>query len=72
MREPGDTVFINLHLATMAGGYGEQRDGAVRVRDGRITWVGPRAADAALVSAAPPHLLLCVTFLAIGAEGRML
>ncbi|WP_426174254.1 imidazolonepropionase [Massilia sp. TWR1-2-2] len=43
MREPGDTVFVNLHLATMAGGYGEQRDGAVRVRDGRIAWVGPRA-----------------------------
>ncbi|MET0856190.1 MAG: imidazolonepropionase [Telluria sp.] len=43
MNEPGDTVFINLHLATMAGGYGEQRDGAVRVRDGRIAWVGPRA-----------------------------
>ncbi|PIL46278.1 imidazolonepropionase [Massilia eurypsychrophila] len=41
--EPGDTVFINLHLATMADGYGEQRDGAVRVHDGRIAWVGPRA-----------------------------
>ncbi|MFC0131189.1 imidazolonepropionase [Massilia eurypsychrophila] len=43
MMEPGDTVFINLHLATMADGYGEQRDGAVRVHDGRIAWVGPRA-----------------------------
>jgi imidazolonepropionase len=51
MMEPGDTVFINLHLATMADGYGEQRDGAVRVRDGRITWVGPRA-DAPLHGAA--------------------
>jgi imidazolonepropionase len=38
-----DTVFTNLHLATMVGGYGEQRDGAVRVRDGRIAWVGERA-----------------------------
>jgi imidazolonepropionase len=43
MREPVDTVFLNLHVATMVGGYGEQRDAAVRVRDGRITWVGPRA-----------------------------
>ncbi len=42
MRQAGDTVFTNLHLATMVGGYGEQRDGAVRVRDGRIVWVGAR------------------------------
>ena len=27
----------------MADGYGELRDGAVRVRDGRIAWLGPRA-----------------------------
>ena len=39
-----DTVFTNLHLASMADGYGELRDAAVRVRDGRIAWVGPRAA----------------------------
>ena len=37
------TVFTNLHLATMADGYGELRDGAVRVEQGRIVWVGPRA-----------------------------
>jgi imidazolonepropionase len=37
-----DAVFLNLHLATMADGYGELRDGAVRVQDGRIVWVGPR------------------------------
>jgi imidazolonepropionase len=43
MRQTGDTLFSNLHLATMVGGYGEQRDGAVLVRDGRIAWVGPRA-----------------------------
>jgi imidazolonepropionase len=36
------TVFINLHLATMADGYGEVRDGAVRVEQGRIAWAGPR------------------------------
>lgn len=39
----GVTVFTNLHLATMADGYGELRDGAVRVEQGRIVWVGPRA-----------------------------
>jgi imidazolonepropionase len=38
------TVFSNVHLATMAGGYGELRDGAVRVENGRIVRVGPRAA----------------------------
>jgi imidazolonepropionase len=43
MRQEGDAVFTNLHLATMVGGYGEQRDGAVRVANGRIVWVGPRA-----------------------------
>jgi imidazolonepropionase len=42
MSQAGDTVFVNLHLATMADGYGELRDGAVRVRDGRIAWAGPR------------------------------
>jgi imidazolonepropionase len=38
-----NTVFTNVHLATMADGYGELRDGAVRVEDGRIAWIGPRA-----------------------------
>jgi imidazolonepropionase len=38
-----DTVFTNAHLATMADGYGELRDGAVRVKGGRIAWLGPRA-----------------------------
>ena len=42
----GDIVFTNVHLATMADGIagcdGELRDGAVRVEDGRITWIGPR------------------------------
>jgi imidazolonepropionase len=36
-------VFTNVHLATMADGYGELRDGALRVEDGRIAWIGPRA-----------------------------
>lgn len=38
-----DIVFTNVHLATMADGYGELRDGAIAVADGRISWLGPRA-----------------------------
>ncbi|MBQ5961361.1 imidazolonepropionase [Massilia sp. ZL223] len=38
-----DLLFTNVHLATMAGGYGEQRDAALAVKDGRIAWIGPRA-----------------------------
>jgi imidazolonepropionase len=36
-------LISNVHLATMEGGYGELRDGAIAVRDGRISWLGPRA-----------------------------
>ncbi len=46
-----DLLFINVHLATMAGdgahdesGYGAILDGAIAVKDGRIAWLGPRAA----------------------------
>lgn len=67
-----DQVFVNAHLATMAAtadGYGELRDGAVRVKNGRIAWVGPRAAapldDADLVDCAgawiTPGLIDCHT-----------
>ncbi|WP_020651893.1 imidazolonepropionase [Massilia niastensis] len=38
-----DLLFTNVHLATMADGYGELRDGALAVKDGRIAWLGPRA-----------------------------
>jgi imidazolonepropionase len=38
-----DALFTNVHLATMEQGYGELRDGAIAVRDGRIAWLGPRA-----------------------------
>ena len=38
-----DTLFVNVHLATMAGGYGELRDGAIGVANGRIAWIGPAA-----------------------------
>jgi imidazolonepropionase len=48
--QPWDSLWINVHLATMAfkGSYGEIRDGAIGVRDGRIAWLGPR-------SELPPH-----------------
>ncbi|MPQ60058.1 imidazolonepropionase [Duganella sp. FT27W] len=41
-----DVLFTNVHLATMANddGYGEILDAAIAVRDGRIVWLGPRAA----------------------------
>ncbi len=35
-----DTLYTKVHLATMAGGYGELRDGAIGVRAGRIAWIG--------------------------------
>ncbi|MES2349901.1 MAG: imidazolonepropionase [Pseudomonadota bacterium] len=38
-----DVLFTNVHLATMAGGYGEIRDGAIAVKDGRIAWLGRQA-----------------------------
>ncbi|MEH6436979.1 imidazolonepropionase [Massilia sp. DD77] len=38
-----DLLFTNAHLATMAEGYGELRDAALAVKDGRIAWIGPRA-----------------------------
>ncbi|CAM5544496.1 imidazolonepropionase [Eoetvoesiella caeni] len=40
-----DALWLNVHLATMNApdGYGEIRDGAVAVRQGRIAWVGRRA-----------------------------
>ncbi|HYD61911.1 MAG TPA: imidazolonepropionase [Noviherbaspirillum sp.] len=41
-----DAVWVNVHLATMSspGSYGEIRDGAIAVHDGRIAWLGPRSA----------------------------
>ncbi len=40
-----EVLFTNVHLATMAAsadGYGEARDAAIGVADGRIAWIGPR------------------------------
>lgn len=48
-----DLLYTNIHLATMDGAaagagpadpYGEIRDAAIAVKDGRIAWLGPRAA----------------------------
>src|SRR5689334_13850207 len=40
-----DALWVDVNLATMdAEGYGEIRDGAIAVRDGRIAWVGERSA----------------------------
>ncbi|WP_343547703.1 imidazolonepropionase [Ralstonia sp.] len=41
-----DALWTNVHLATLAAdadGYGEIRDGAIAVKDGRIAWLGYRA-----------------------------
>ncbi|MES2319575.1 MAG: imidazolonepropionase [Pseudomonadota bacterium] len=37
-----DLLYTNVHLATMVDGYGELRDAAIGVTDGRIAWIGPR------------------------------
>ena len=37
-----DLLVTNVHLATMVDGYGEIRQGAIAVKDGRIAWLGPR------------------------------
>jgi imidazolonepropionase len=38
-----DSVWTNVHLATLADGDAEIRDAALAVREGRIAWLGPRA-----------------------------
>lgn len=35
-----DSLWINVHLATMVEGYGEIRDAAIAVKDGKIAWLG--------------------------------
>ena len=45
-----DMVLHNVHLATMEDGYGELRDAAIAVKDGRIAWLG--SADELPVSGA--------------------
>lgn len=50
-----DSLWLNVHLATLCadegaaiphganGGYGEIRDGAIAVKDGKIAWLGAQA-----------------------------
>jgi len=41
-----DAIWLNANLATLREGdvpYGEIRDAAIAVKDGRIAWVGPRS-----------------------------
>jgi imidazolonepropionase len=38
-----DSLWTNLNLATMQEGYGEIRDAAIAVKDGKIAWLGARA-----------------------------
>jgi imidazolonepropionase len=49
-----DLLVTNVHLATMVDGYGELRDGAIAVKDGKIAWLGS-AADADPAQAAEVH-----------------
>jgi imidazolonepropionase len=51
-----DALWTNVHLATMEGpGYGEIRDAAIAVCEGRIAWIGPRSALPAGYSAMAKH-----------------
>jgi imidazolonepropionase len=38
-----DLLITNVRLATMVDGYGELIDRAIAVKDGCISWIGPRA-----------------------------
>jgi imidazolonepropionase len=37
-----DAVWLNANLATMVGGYGAIKDGAIAVTGERVSWIGPR------------------------------
>ncbi|WP_083941029.1 imidazolonepropionase [Pseudoduganella violaceinigra] len=51
-----DLLITNVHLATMAGvGYGEMRDVAIAVDNGRIAWIGRREDAAAAGRAELEH-----------------
>ncbi len=38
-----DSLWTNVHLACMTDGYGEIRDAAIAVKDGRIAWLGAQS-----------------------------
>jgi imidazolonepropionase len=52
-----DSLWLNVNLATMAeaSGYGEIRDGALAIRDGKVAWLGPRSALPAGYHATEQH-----------------
>jgi imidazolonepropionase len=50
-----DSLWINIHLATMTNGYGEINDAALAVRDGKIVWLGERNALPANYSVTTQH-----------------
>ena len=46
MKTPGnqwDNVWVNCHLATMAGGWGIIENAALATKGGRIGWVGKKS-----------------------------
>jgi imidazolonepropionase len=76
-----DCLITDCHVATMAGdeGYGEIRDAAIAVQDGRIAWIGPEddlpemaedALDEVTLNGAwvTPGLIDCHTHLVYGGQ----
>lgn len=50
-----DSLWINVHLACMTDGYGEIRDAAIAVKDGKIAWLGAQSELPAEYGAAKTH-----------------
>lgn len=50
-----DSLWINVHLARMTDGYGEIRDAAIAVKDGKIAWLGAQSELPAEYGAAKTH-----------------
>lgn len=50
-----DSLWTNVHLACMTDGYGEIRDAAIAVKDGRIAWLGAQSELPAGYVAARTH-----------------
>ncbi|MFZ6709908.1 imidazolonepropionase [Undibacterium sp. TC9W] len=50
-----DSLWANVHLACMTDGYGEIRDAAIAVKDGKIAWLGKQSELPAGYVAAKTH-----------------
>ncbi|MFZ6657039.1 imidazolonepropionase [Undibacterium sp. TJN19] len=50
-----DSLWLNVHLACMTEGYGEIRDAAIAVKDGKIVWLGQQGNLPAGYSASKTH-----------------